>query len=124
MSARTAGLLVKLDHLWFLPAEIARKVVRPPKVSDVPGVPLGIALVDGRVVSVIRVSSNNGDLVLCDVNGETVALSGFEVVASGAFTASADGVVHEGREIRTFDVSATLDARRASTFPPPASSSP
>lgn len=111
MSARIAGVLVRVDReLHFLPATVATRLVRRPVVTNVPGSALGMTLVDGHVIPVVDVTPAASDLLLCDVEGDVVALSGVEVVDAGAFDADGDGVEHDGRRVTRFDVLAAVRA--------------
>ena len=120
MASRAVGLLVRRgDELCFVPGTIAEKVVRRPVVTRVPAVHLGITLVDGRVVAVVEVGEpveRGGNLVLCALEGETVALSGLDVVDSGAFDEADGGVLVGGERVPPFDVAHEI--RTVVTRPP------
>lgn len=124
MEAETPGLLVQLEQTWFLPADVAKRVVRRATISPVPGSRVGITIVEGRVVTVLRVGGSAssgplGDLVLCEIGGETVGLAGFEVLAAGRYPRTGDGVIAQGRPVRRFDVETVVTRQRASSLPPP-----
>ena len=108
MSER-AGLLVRAgEELGFVSAATAQSVVPEPPISPVGSTPLQMALVNGRVVPVIALGSPTGVLVLCELDAELVGFSGLEVSAVGSFTATARGVVVDGRSIAELDLFGAL----------------
>ncbi len=109
MSARIAGVVLRAggaEH--FLPASTAARIVPRPVVTAVPGSALGMALVEGRVVPVIDVGSEDGDLLLCDLDGDVVALRGVQVLSAGAYDGDGAGANVDGRRLSTFDVAAAV----------------
>lgn len=113
------------EELFFLPANIAHKVLPMPAVARVPGAPpdlVGVALVEGETLPVVAVlpsiesrshadrrhRSSHRPMLVCTFLGEKVALVGIEMVATGRFAPSDDGVEHGGRRARTFDVGAVV----------------
>jgi hypothetical protein len=93
MSER-AGLLVRAGgELGFVPATTARAVVRLPPISPVASTPLGMALVNGRVVPVVALGSPTSFLVVCELDDEQVVFSGLDVSVVGVFEACERGVV-------------------------------
>lgn len=97
--ARRAGVLVRgARGRQFVPAEVARKIASRPTVTPVPGTEFGMALIDGQVVSVIDVGGPQGTLLLCEAEGQLLALSGLSVERSG-FWDGAPGGVRVGDEI-------------------------
>jgi hypothetical protein len=103
------GLVVKVSGtLWFLPAEVAERVVPCPVISAIPGTGIGMALVGGRVVAVVGVDAAADHLVLCNVGGEEVAFAGMSVVATGSFPSAPGGIRHGDRRVPRFDVDAAL----------------
>jgi hypothetical protein len=95
-----AGLLVRAgEALSFLPAETAESVVPLPTLSPVANTPLQMALVNGRVVTVLALGSPTGVLVLCSIEEETLGISGLEVEVAGAFDAAERGVLIDGRHV-------------------------
>jgi chemotaxis signal transduction protein len=113
----TGGVVFRVDEeLFFLPATIANKVLPMPGVARVPGAPpdlVGVALVEGEMVPVVAVGPKNGPrgrspahrpMLVCTFLGEKVGIVGVEVVATGRFPATDDGVQHQGASARIFDV--------------------
>jgi hypothetical protein len=113
------------EHLAFLPATVALKVIPMPEVARVPGAPrelAGVALVDGETIPVVRVlggtaPASGGALLVITFLGERIGLSGVEVLATGRFesmaeSAHGENVVHEGRVARLFDVAALVSKVR------------
>jgi len=132
MTTRTIGGVVFriAEDRYFLPADVASKVLPMPGVARVPGAPVelvGVALVEGDMVPVVAVgeldgrgsrrpaSSNrasradNRPMLVCVVMGERVGLVGLEILASGVFEAAEPGgVVHGDAVVPVFDVAAVV----------------
>jgi hypothetical protein len=85
-------------------------VLRGATVTLVPGTRLGLTAYEGRVICVFELGQRRGELVICDLRGELVALAGLRVVESGTFEAAAAGVQVGSRVIPELDVSAELEA--------------
>jgi chemotaxis signal transduction protein len=102
------------DHLLYLPATVAMKVMSMPDVARVPGGPpelVGVALVDGDTLPVVSLGerprpSMRVAMLVAAYLGERVGLVGLEVLATGRFepTPTGSGVDYGGREARLFDV--------------------
>jgi len=107
--ARGAGVVVSLDgERYFVPAEVAQAIVQRPVVTPVPGTTIGMALIGGRVVTVIDVGARRDELLLCEVENEPVALSGLSVHGSG-FYEIVDGKAQVDDElVPEFDVKEAL----------------
>ena len=60
-------------------------------LSRVPNSDLSMALVAGRVVSVIELAGSSGALLVCEHEGEPVAFSGLVIEQVGLFEVSASG---------------------------------
>jgi hypothetical protein len=106
---RVAGVLVKYDGaLYFVPADVAQRIVRRPVISRVPGTELGITLVGGRVTSVVDVGERGDELLVCDVEGESVALAGLTMLGSGFYEAEGEGARLGDTYVPRFDVRAEL----------------
>lgn len=112
MTERAAGVVVgRGDALLFIPAEAALRIVQRPEITRVPGADLGMALIAGRVVAVIELAQGKSELLLCEVNGETIALSGLQVRSAGFFEVAdgdAGGVVVNGQRIAQLNVPSEL----------------
>ena len=105
-----AGVVVSLDdRLYFVPADVAGSIVQRPVVTRVPGTPIGMALVAGRVVTVIDVGPRRDELLLCEVDGEPLALSGLSVHGSGFYEQEGDQVRVDGQLVPGFDVKRALE---------------
>src|SRR5688572_15674837 len=90
---RTAGVVVESEgRLCFVPARVAQRIVSKPVISRVPGSDVGLALVGGRVTSVIDVEEGGSDLLICDIEGEAVALSGLKVYGCGFYPKRGNGI--------------------------------
>jgi hypothetical protein len=109
---RHAGLLVEhRGALRFIPVNVAQRIVRRDAISRVVGSELGMTLFEGRVISVIELgSSHRSELVVCDVDGESVALAGLSVLASGFFEAREEGVLSDAGTAPLLDVAAEVRA--------------
>ena len=104
-----AGLVVRVrSERRFLPALLVQNVVPTPRLSGVPGSPLKLALVAGRVLPVVELGEPRGELVVCHSDGETVALAGLEVELSGFFPAAGAGVLVEDQTVSALDIAAEL----------------
>jgi hypothetical protein len=108
--SRAAGLLVTLAGLRrFIPASSALQVLPRPVVSRVPGSELCITLCAGRVIAVIELGTDASELIVCELDGEIVALSGLSVVRAGFFEADGPGVRVDGEQIPPLDLGAELE---------------
>ena len=111
MPGHAPGVLVKRgDVLHFVPAEVAVAVVRRPPVSRVPGSPLGVSLIGGRVLPVLELGAERGELLVCEVRGTELAIDGLRVVDSGFFETEQDGVVLDGLRVPELDLSSELES--------------
>lgn len=106
-----AGVVVRLDgELRFLSAEVVRRFVPLPLLSDVAGTGLTMALVDGQVLAIIAAGARGAALTVCEVNGEQVGLIGADPEAVGFFEAEGDGVSFDGRRAAALDVAELVRA--------------
>jgi hypothetical protein len=111
-SERAAGVVVEYDQaLFFVPASSAQRIVSKPVVSRVPGTELGIALVNGRVTSVMDTGQRGNELLVCDVEGEAVAFSGMKVVGCGFYPRRANGIALGDELVPELDVTTLLRRR-------------
>jgi hypothetical protein len=114
-----AGLLVRAGgELGFVPAATARAVVRLPPVSPVASTPLGMALVNGRVVPVVALGSPTGVLVVCELDDEPVGFSGLEVSEVGVFPANERGVVVGEHSVPELDLLGAWRSLEPALAPP------
>jgi|RhiMethySRZTD1v2_1073278.scaffolds.fasta_scaffold08211_11 hypothetical protein len=111
---RTAGVVVEFEsRLYFVPARVAERIVAKPVVSRVPGSEFGIALVNGRVTSVIDVAEGGNDLLVCDIEGEALALSGLKVYGCGFYPSRGNGIALGDELVPELEVTALIHRRRA-----------
>ena len=104
-----SGLLVRAGgELGFVPASVAKSLVRSPIAWPVASTPLQMALVNGQVVPVVAIGSPTPELVLCEVEGEIVGFSGLDVERAGSFEAAEGGVIADGRLLRDLDLAGVL----------------
>lgn len=105
-----AGLVLSVrGEPRFLPALLVHSVQACPRLSGVPGSPLGMAWVAGRVIPVARLGEHGPHLVVCLSAGEVVGLAGVEVEKTGFFEPSGDGVSCDGRTVKPLDVTRELE---------------
>lgn len=90
----------------FVPADVACKIISRPTVTPVPGSEFGMALVSGQVVAVIELGSPTGSLLVCEADGQLLALSGMVAEHCGFFEAAAGGVRLDGEVVAELDVTA------------------
>jgi hypothetical protein len=106
-----AGAVVRIDsELRFLSADLLRRFVPPPQLSDVPGTGLTMALVDGHVLAIIALGPRSSVLTVCEVAGELVGLLGAEPEAAGFFEADGSGVRFRGQRAAALDVTELVRA--------------
>lgn len=100
-----AGLLSRVSgQLCFLPEEWVRTLIHRPVVTPMPGSPLGLTLIEGRVVPVLRLSPEPSTAsVFCQLpsegEGEPLLLTGLAVLRVGFFEATPKGVTVDGEEV-------------------------
>lgn len=75
----------------FVRAENAHQIVPQPTLSRVPYGDVSMALVAGRVVSVIELAAATGALLLCELDGERIGFSGLTIERVGLFDISEQG---------------------------------
>ena len=109
-----AGLLVRSrGELAFLSASIIRAIRYDVVVTPYPSTELGMALVAGRVLPVLSLGAEGRALIVCDVDGELVGLSGLEPMQSGFLDGDERGPVQDGVLIPTLRVEEHLERWRA-----------
>lgn len=97
MEPQIGGLLVRRGGARaFVSAEQARQIVSEPRISRVPGSPLGMALVAGRIVGVLELGSSTGSLLVCELDGQLVACAGLALERAGFFSKTPEGVWDSG----------------------------
>jgi len=107
--AQRAGLLVRHGgKLVFLPASIARWLLPLPRLTKIPWDSAQMALVGGEVVAVLALGEPSGELLLCEYEGQAVALSGLSAARVGFWPASESGVSVDGVSVPDLDLSAAL----------------
>jgi chemotaxis signal transduction protein len=121
---RRGGLVLRAGgELRFLPASLAVRIVRAPRVTSVPGAPpelVGIAVHEGVVVPVVAVGEARGDMVVCQHAGELVGIMGGEVVRTGTFDVAPDRpdvVMFEGERAPPLDIATVYARVQAGTRP-------
>jgi hypothetical protein len=108
-----SGLLVRCNgELAFIPASQVSYIRYDVVVTPFPGREVGMALLDGRVVPVISLGPLIRALVVCDVDGETIAVSGLEPMRSGFFEGDEQGPIEDGKHIPTLPIKNCLELSR------------
>lgn len=104
-----AGVVVKRrGELLFVGADVAERIVERPVITRVPGTDLGMTLVLGRVTSVVELEDGGGELLICNVGGEPIALSGLNVVGAGFYDVDGEGVRVADTHVPRLDVEREL----------------
>ena len=98
MPREGAVVVVGPEGRAFVRAELAQQIVVQPTVSRVPNTGVGMALVSGRVVSVLELGEPSRALLVCEVDGKTVAFSGLGIEQVGLFEIDELGA-HVGSEL-------------------------
>ena len=108
--AERAGLLVKHGGaLAFLRASLVRSLVPLPRLTQIPWDSAQIALVSGEVVAVLELGEPSGVLVLCEVRGQALGLSGLRAERVGLWPeANGDGVRVDGVDVPALDLEYAL----------------
>ncbi len=107
--AQRAGLLVRRSGtLLFLPASVARWILPLPRLTKIPWDSAQMALVGGEVVAVLALGEPSGELLLCEFEGQALALSGLSADRVGFWPASESGVSVDGTTVPALDLSAAL----------------
>ncbi len=108
-----AGLLVQCGgQMAFIPAAVVRSVRYDVVVTQFPGTELGMVLLAGRIVPVISIGPSGRALVVCDIDGETVAFSGIEPIRSGFFEGDERGPIESSTIISTLPIRDYVDKAR------------
>jgi hypothetical protein len=110
-AVRRSGIVVQsAQRRYFVPAEIAKELISEPTVTPVPGADFGMALVSGQVVVVVALGKSSGSLLVCEVEGEILAVAGVLPQRSGFFEATPGGVRIDGELVADLDVGAMARA--------------
>lgn len=112
--ARVGGVIVRVGgQRQFIASDAVARVVARPDADRIPGSAIGMALIAGRVVAVLEVGAGN-DAILCEHDGETLAVSGVEAERSGFFDRTEGGVLVDEAEVTSFDLAARVEAAQSS----------
>ena len=125
-----AGLLVRRggrssrsptdSELLFLPASIARSLWPAPRLTKIPWDSAHMTLLGGEVVAVLDFGEPSGELVLCELDGQALALSGLSADRVGFWPAHDSGVSVDGVFVPALDLRAAITRfaipERASQF--------
>ncbi len=107
--APRAGLLVKRGgERLFLAASVARHLVPLPRLTKLPWDSAQMALVGGEIVAVVELAPPSGVLVLCEHDGQALALSGLNAEQVGFWPATEAGVSVNGVDVPALDLGAAL----------------
>jgi hypothetical protein len=68
-----------------------------------------MALVGGEVVAVVELGEPSGVLVVCELDGQALALSGLFAEKVGAWPETEAGVTVDGENVPALDLSAALE---------------
>ncbi len=104
-----AGLLVMRDgQRAFLPAACVKGLVPAPRLTRIPWDSAQMALVGGEVVAVLELGEPSPELVLCEVRGQAVALSGLHAERVGFWPERDSGVLIDGSVVPTLDLDSAI----------------
>jgi len=104
-----AGLLVRRDgKLAFLPASIARSLLPLPRLTKIPWDCAQMTLVGGEVVAVLELAEPCGVLLLCELEGQVIAVSGLHAERVGLWPESELGVIVDGEQVSQLDLEGAL----------------
>jgi hypothetical protein len=107
--AQRAGLLVRRGgELFFLPESVVRSLLPLPRLTKIPWDSAQMALAGGEVVAVLALAEASSELLVCEFEGEVVALSGLCAERVGFWPASGSGVSVDGLTIPALDLRAAL----------------
>ena len=103
-----------------MPASVTATVVPAATVVPVPGLvtpAVGLVLTEDRVATVLRIGSHESrHMIVCDIDGGSVALDGARVLATGVFPEAQGGcaVLWQGLTAEDLDVRAlTVEVEEA-----------
>jgi len=99
------GLLVRYrGKLSFIQSAVVRFIRYDVAVTRFPGTELGMALLTGRIIPVIWLGQDSKALVVCELDGESVAFSGLEPIRSGFFEGDERRPFESGEPISVFPI--------------------
>jgi hypothetical protein len=108
-----AGLMVRNRGVFeFIPAALVRAVRYDFVVTPYPGTELGMTLFAGRVIPVLSYGDDGHALIVCDIEGEIVGLTGLEPIQSGLLEGDDRSAVYEGVRVPHLNVREQLDRSR------------
>jgi hypothetical protein len=96
MARAGAVLISQAEGRAFVPAQLARQIVPQTAISRVPYARWGMTLIGGRVVCVLELGEPSGALLLCEIDGNDVALSGLRLERVGFFEIDEQGAQVDG----------------------------
>jgi hypothetical protein len=112
--AAGAGIVVRArGRRWYVPALLVQRVMLSPRLSPIPGQPLRMALVEGRVVPVLPLGDDGNHLIVCHSDGEPLGIAGVDVEQSGFFEAADGGVRVNDEVLPQLDLAAELARTKA-----------
>ena len=107
--APRAGLLVRRGgERLFLSAGVVRQLVPLPRLSKIPWDFAQVALGGGEVVPVLELGEPSGMLVVCELDGQALALSGLLAEKVGLWPETEAGVNLDGVRVAGLDLEAAL----------------
>ena len=107
--APRAGLLVQRDgERLFLAASVTRQLVPLPTLSKLPWDSAQMALVGGEILAVVELAPPSGVLVICEHDGQALALSGLQAEQVGFWPESDGGISVDGVSVPALDLDAAL----------------
>ena len=109
MSRAGAVVVVGPEGRAFVRAELAQQIVAQPTVSRVPNTGVAMALVGGRVVSVLTLGEPTRALLVCEIDGETVGFSGLAIEQVGLFEIDEQGARVSGELLPELSIRELLE---------------
>lgn len=108
-----SGLLVRYrGELAFVASTIVRFIRYDVMVTPFPGTEFGMALLTGRIVPVVHLGEMSKALVVCELDGESVAFSGLEPIRSGFFDGDDQRPLDSGEPIPVFPIRELIERAR------------
>ncbi len=104
---KAAVLLDTPEGLRFVDAQVVRRIFARPATTAIPSSRVGLSLLLGRTALTLDLGSGPHAL-LCDVEGDAIALGGLRVDRVGFFDELGDGICVDGENVLPFDVAAKV----------------